>query len=573
MRRTLSFLLVLALVGGAAWILRMRDAATGRLRELRPSLDLPSPGLEERLDRFFELYASGQQREIARRPFPVWQRIGGRALVDLGRPATDYLLAEERTRRYEQSPSILANVLALLPRMATAVGHPRLYPFLLHWLDPASYPRESDRGTWPESLRKPIFALFARDPREAAVAACRDELRREERGQDLRRIAIAVLMHTGHGADLREQFDRLPPNPDEQEPDLRLEILGLLANLAHPQSPPEQIEEARAWTPVLTRLLESERTAERIHAAGVLLRLGDTAMVDVLKREYREGTSKGDAGLALAWSALFLLARDQSDPFPLEEYLRFARTGERRFETVTSLQRLSIDYIEEPEVQALLWNHVESSPWIHWPVFLRLVRVDRPRTVALLRRMVEGDDSDRHFEAIRITTREMLTELGPAIAEVARKTTVDTERIYYYSALAKLGAEAGYPLMLGDFRPDNTPDLRSAALAGLFAYGHEEGLDRLAAALRDGDRLVLRTLFLRAQADPQTAVPDPLWPAVVDSVAALPGEDARLEALYVVRLAGRLAVVEEGLQRAYRTEPSRRVAREIGDVLMELAYR
>ena len=86
------------------------------------------------------------------------------------------------------------------------------------------------------------------------------------------------------------------------------------------------------------------------------------------------------------------------------------------------LDEMGVDYIEDPEALEVLWNHVETSPWIHWPVLLRLVRVDRPRTVALLKQFLEGADADRRFEAIRIATREMLTELGPAIAELARKS-------------------------------------------------------------------------------------------------------------------------------------------------------
>lgn len=60
---------------------------------------------------------------------------------------------------------------------------------------------------------------------------------------------------------------------------------------------------------------------------------------------------------------------------------------------------------------------------------------------------------------------------------------------------------------------------------------------------------------------------------LVDEFRWMQSEEGRRVALLALRLRGRFDDVREGLIEAYRFEPSRRVAQEIGAAIVELAHR
>jgi hypothetical protein len=68
-------------------------------------------------------------------------------------------------------------------------------------------------------------------------------------------------------------------------------------------------------------------------------------------------------------------------------------------------------------------------------------------------------------------------------------------------------------------------------------------------------------------------VPESLVGPLLTALRVLPDEDDRRTALFILRYRGTLSGAREGLLEAYRREPSRRVATEIRQVLVELAHR
>jgi len=425
-----------------------------------------------------------------------------------------------------------------------------------------------------EQLRKSAFICFARFPDPAAGPACVDELRRAERKNDLRRIAISTLLRVGLGDWLRTAFERLPPTESEPETDLKIEVLMLLRGLAAASSPAELREEAARWTKQLQALVaKSDRAAYRIWAASALLRLGVDGMDATLRAEYDRAADEFHRDHALGWTALLLLAEDRSDPDVLRICLASADPDHESFESITALDILGRCYPEVPEALDLMWRNAESSGWIHYPTLIRLLRIDRPRAVGILRSHLEGDDEARQGEAVRLARREQLTELGPVITEIARRATLQRARLYLYGALTAMLDQSGYPLLLAALRPEESAEIRSAAATGLLAFGHDEGVDRVGALFESNDPVIRSVLFLRASAAGPAGVPDRLWDSVLTGLRSFANEDARLEALHICRVAGRLDRIGEALQEAYRLEPSRLVATRIRGVLIELAYR
>jgi len=563
--------LILVVAGaGIAYVATRRDG--GRTDAiLRPAPALPDPTPGEKAAYLYTAFKSGARTVLRGEQILLWRDFGEYPLLRMGKPALDVLLAEERLREYGAAPNILAGVLRILPGFAGARNDERLYPFLAYWLDPAHLPSPSERANWGEDIRLLVFNVFGSFPGPAAVPFCLEEMERKERAHDLRRTAVAVLLATGNTGILVDRFDRLPPNTEEDAPDLRIElILGLYNMVA-----PGRDEAARAiveeMEPVLRRVIDGGRDAERFNAMGVLLRLGDTGMVGRLI-EFFETALANDQPRA-AWSALLLLNKDKPHPFVrarcLEQLEHPAPTV--GFEWAAKL--ICERWPEEKAALETVWAEIERGENLNPMMVLPdLVTVDRERVVAYLKGELRSGEMSRVGAALSLVMGKRLTELGPVLMDLVREIPRERRPLIYRPlvALRTPGTEA---LLLAEMANRKDAVLRGAAAQELLNLGGRQGIAHLAEELDGGDPVILRTLLANAKGFGRAGVPEPLVGPALMALRGLPDEDDRRTALFIFRYRGTLDGAREGLVEAYRREPSRRLATEIRQVLEELAHR
>ncbi|MHC4550376.1 MAG: hypothetical protein ACYTEZ_16530 [Planctomycetota bacterium] len=569
-RRGLLIGLIVAAAAATVFVATLRGGAPEDELQ-RPAPALPQPTREEQVVFFYRAFTSGARTTLADQQVLLWRDFGERPLMELGRPALDYLLAEERYPAYRTSPNVLLGVLRFLPGVAGARDHERLDPFLTWWLDPAHCPPRTPGADWPLEIRRLVFDAFGAFPTPAAVPACLDELRRTRRDRDLRKVAMAVLIAVGEGAVLNELYETLPPNDEEEAPDLRTHLLQQL----HAWAAPGREEAARARVlelePVLQKGLRSERVAERLQAMGTLLRLGHADMAGRLIETFEQFAGEGH--VHAAWSALLMLAQDQ--PHPYVRRVCFAQLAQPThpvaFETAARL--VSRWWPDAEPARSQLWAEIERRERLHPMQLLPdLVRVHRARVVDYLLREIRGADQERLEQAAAFAAGRRLREVGPALLERVREVERERRPVLYH-ALVTLRTPGVEALLLAEMADRGETLLRSAAATELLNLGGEAALLRLGEELEARDPVVLRALLTRSRAYPRTGVPDALVGPVFAALRRASGEDDRRVALFILRYRGTLDGVREGLIEAYRREPSRRVAREIGQVLLELAHR
>jgi len=566
--RILAACVVVGAAVALAFVLRDR----GRTDEIRrPAVRLPDPLPEEKARFFYMLMRSGKQVELMGASVPVWRTVGEPAFVMLGKTALDFLLSPERDEEYRRTPNMLLNVLRLLPLMPAAADHPRLYPFLNHWLDPDNLPPKTPRADIATDVRPLAFAVMRTFPDPAAVPAALEELTREERVHDLRNAAIWLLLRAGEGARLLELYDSLPPNEDEPEGTHRAGLMLQLYRLIGPGASADAVAQMRALEPILLRAARSVDTAERQNAIGALYRLGDERMAERLIAEYQRAAPAGDD--RGAWNALDLLAKDKPHPFVRAEAWRRLREPEGSpLSYQLAITLLGRWHLDEPEAAERLWSEVEGgsgrvSPYALLP---RLMRRDRARAVRWLSGQLDESDWAGTEAAVRFIKRRRVTELGATLMELARNVEPE-QRPLLYDALVELGTPGVEALLIAELSGAADRVVHGAAITELLNLGGPRGIERLAEALEDGDRALLRALLGRAQVS--ASVPEPLVPGILNALRTWPSEEERRVALFVLRYCGTLEGIRDELMDAYRREPSRRVAMEIREVMEELAHR
>jgi len=559
--RTLALLLATVLVGGALWLLRDTDESPAKMLRAAPVVPQPTP--EEKAAFFFNLYTSGEQLDLGGERLPIWHMIGESALKAQGTPALDYLLSEARFPRYRTSPNPLANLLSMLPHTPEVRRHPRLYPFLLYWLKPENCPAPAAGSNWLATYRKQIFAVFTHYPNEAAVPACIEEMDRKKRVHDLRGEAMLVLLATGHSDVVRERYDSLPNTH-------RYYIIDRVREAASGKQNELLQAEARAFEPLLRRLLESDDVIERVNAAGVLLRLGDDSMADRLIQEYKR--NPGSDRETIAWSALRMLVEEHADPRVraiCEQRLRDGKDASLAYDQARYL--LGRGWSDDSEVQEILWALVVEDEVLEPRTVRRLALVDRARAVAFLKDAILHGEGRRRTDAIRFARISMLNEAGPWLIELLSRTSDLARRFDYYSALALLRTKAAVPLLRAELEDATSVNTKQQAMSLLLQFDDADTHVALARMLEDGDESILEVIYQRSKAT--GSVPDALLASVVHALRHMPGESGRLKALFALRCRGTLAGVEEGIIEAYRQEPSRNVANQIETTLIELAHR
>ena len=535
----------------------------------RPALVLPDPTPQEKVEFFYRVFKSGARTTLGGVQISTWRDFGEGPLTELGRPALDYLFSADRFHEYKNAPNVLANVLRFLPQMPAAGGHPQLYPFLLHWLDPRNCPPRTPNSDWPSDLRKDVFSVFGAFPKAAAVPFCMDELRRERRVHDLRSTALATLIRTGNGKKILDLYDSLPPNAKEETPNLRTEMVLSLYRLAAPKASERSHAAVDELEPILRKALASPRAVERFNAMGTLYRRGEEEMADRLIDVYEQTK---DSEPNTAWSALMLLAADRPHPFvrevSIEELAHPARdTG------FQAAARLVARWWPESEPgRTRLWDAVERRDIHPLGVLPALAATDRERVIVYLRRELSNESTQRVEEAVRLIVGRRLTELGPDLMALVREVP-RRQRPYFYRALAILRTAGVEALLLAELADRADRIIRGAAATELLNMGGERGVTRVREELEDGDPEILQVLLTRVRNRGRTGIPDALLPAVIGILRTAPGEDARRTALFVLRYRATLEGVRSGLLEADRREPSRRLAGDIRTVLLELAHR
>jgi hypothetical protein len=539
---------------------------------LRPApAALPQPTAAEKAEHLYATFRSGRRTVLKGEQILLWRDFGEFPLLRMGKPALDVLLAEERLREYGAAPNILAGVLRILPGIPGAGVHPRLYPFLTHWLDPARLPKPNERANWVADVRLLVFNVFGAFPAPAAVPFCLDEMARNERVHDLRRTSLAVLLATRHTDVLQDLFDGLPPNAEEEAPDLRIELILGLYRTATPRQGAAGRALVAEMEPILRRAIESSRPAERYNAMGVLLRLGHTEMEERLIDFYETATANGDP--RAAWSALLVLNRDRAHPYVRARCLEQLEHPSPTLGFEWSARLVCQWWPEEKEALETIWAEVERRENLS-PMFVlpSLVRLDRDRAVAYLKRELQSGETSRVGDAVRLIVGERLKELGPALMDLVRRIPRE-RRPMIYRPLVTLGTPGTEALLLAEMTNRKDENLRGAAAVELLNLGQPAGLEYLAGELARGDIVVLRSLFVTAKDSGRAGVPESLVGPTLRALRILPGEDDRRTALFILRYRGTLDGSRAGLIEAYRREPSRRVANEIQEVLLELAHR
>jgi hypothetical protein len=538
---------------------------------LRPAPTLPEPTAAEKAEHAYATFKSGARTVLKGEQILLWRDFGEYPLMRMGKPALDVLLAEERLREYGAAPNILAGVLRILPGIPGAPEHARLYPFVIYWLDPAHLPAPNERANWAEDMRLLVFNIFGAFPAPAAVPFCLAEMERKERVHDLRRTSLAVLLATRHTDVLVDLFGRLPPNAQEEAPDLRIElILGLYRTAA-----PRQGAAGRALVaemePVLRAAIASDRPAEQYNAMGVLLRLGRTEMEERLIEFYETAIGNGDP--RAAWSALLVLNRDRAHAYVRARCLEQLEHPSPTLGFEWAAKLVCRSWPEEKAALETIWAEVERRENLN-PMFVlpALARLDRDRAVAYLKGELKSGNTGRVGDAIRLAVGERLTELGPVLLDLVREIPRGRRPLVYHP-LVQLRTPGTEALLLAEMANRNDEMLRGAAAVELLNLSSPAGLAYLGSELERGDTVVLRSLFVSAKASGRAGVPESLVGPTLMALRVLPHEDDRRTALFILRYRGTLDGAREGLIEAYRREPSRRVAREIRQVLDELAHR
>lgn len=531
---------------------------------LRSAPAVPKPTEDQKVEYLYRLFTSGEEVDLAGKRIRVWRKVGEPGLQQLGAPALRYLLSKDRYPEYHRSTNILANVLRLLPTQPNVAAQPEFYPFLLHFLDPANYAPQSEGGVDADTFRKTIFAIFTRFPDPRAAPACIEELDKEKRTVDLRNEAIVVLLRTGHAEEVRKRYKDFGP---EQ----RLFTLVRLYEAADPKMKEDLRQVAAAFRPQLEEALDSDNAFHRLYAAGTLLRLGDKAMADRLLSEHARALKEKQ--LDPAWFAVRILAQDRADERAYELARQQAGKKVMSLAGQVAIELLFRYWIDKPEAQALLWKVLENTKsrlQLDLRIVNALLKVDRPKTVAYLKRLVFGKNHIWRDNALRfIQTNRTVTEAGAWIIELLRKESDAHRRSYYYGILTVLRTNAVVPLARAELK-DNA-DVVAAGV--VIAFDDKKGLDQVGALVRRGNRPILDYLLQQALLLGKAGVPEALLDDLLYALQNLPGDQARMKVLQVLRLRGTAEGVLEGLIDAYQREKSRRVAAQIETVIEELVHR
>ena len=568
----IRWIAILAALGAAAFLLlRDRPRAPLSSTPLRSAPAVPSPTPEEKIAYFYGVLKGGATFTL--RPalpgaapidIPVWSDIGVGALRAFGEPAFEFLMSPARQPDYLGAPNVLLTVLDLLVR---APPLPQLFPFLEGWLDEKNCPPAVPGSDWPEEVRLHVFAALRTHPVPAAAQVCEAELLRKYRSHDLRGAAISILLELRKADILNDVFRELPPTPEIPEPDMRAELLERLFQMAAPNADAGSRAQVERLEPLLNEARERGRTIERVGATATLFRLGKPSMDEALRRFYEEREGSDDP---LAWSALKLLVTDRADPYVKEACLDRIRKPDMGVGFATAVRLLAQWWPAEIAPKYLEWVRLGLlDPYMAMPAMLT---EDRDTTLRWLRSELRTDDLDALIRALTFIAGERITELVPELIELVRRLD-PAHRPAVYRTLVLLRAPGVEALLLAELAAGLPDALRAAAAAEMLNLGGAEGEERLAELLAAGDAAVLDTLLGRTRTLGGFGVPTRLVPALLQALRGMPSEDGRRTALLVLRLRGRFDDVRDGLIEAYRFEPSRRVAQEIGAAIEELAHR
>jgi hypothetical protein len=570
MRRTAPWIVLLGLAAGGAYLLVPKDPPPSP--PLRGAPAVPAPTLEEKVRHCYGLLRGGETLEV-QAPLPgatpievsLWREIGSAALLELGEPALAFLTSRDRYPEYVAAPNVLMTVLQLL---VAAPAFPGRFPFLAHWLDEGNCPPAVPGSDWPDEIRNLVFQAIQVELVAEAEPFCVAEFDRPRRGHDLRPAAADTLLRLGRADVLNGLWPSLPPTADAPGPDLRAAILERLFQMAAPGAGERNRAQVRRLEPLLEQALASTRVVERFNAMGVLHRLGRPGMREALERFFLENR---DTNEPAAWSALLFLVADDPAPFVREACLRRIERPDSGAGFGGAVRILASHWIDD--IAPLLVEWIRKREHIDPYMVLRhLLRHDRAAVVEWLRgELSAGPDTDR-ARALSFIAGEGVTELAPDLLAKAREVD-PPRRPPLYWALVQMRAPGTEALLLAELSASIPDGLRSAAAAELMNLGGAAAGARLGELLAEGDGAVLDALLVRARKSQGTRVPDALVPGVLKALRAIPGEEGRRAALLVLRFRGRLDDVREGLVDAYRHEPSRRVAREIGETIVELAHR
>ncbi len=570
-RASVRIALALVLSLGAYLLLRDGPRTPSSSLAQRPAPAVPKPTVAQKIAFFYDVVRAGKTIDL-KAPLQgampleisVWREIGGAALLGFGEPALDFLMSPARYPEYVAAPNLLVTALDLLAEAGGA--SPLLFPFLAHWLDEANCPPAVPGSDWPDEIRVHVFAVLKAHPMAEAVPACVAELDRPQRGHDLRGVAIDILLRLGEADLLNRIYRTLPPTAEVPEPDLRAGVLGRLFQMAAPAAGDKSRGQVAALEPLLREALLGRRTVERVDAMGVLHRLGRPGMQEQLERFFDENRGNEVA----AWTALVLLSADGPIPFVRDACLARVRKPDTGIGFTGAVRLLAQWWPEEIPPRFAEWTRMGVlDPYM---VLRAMLRVDREAVVRWLRDELSILDLARLLRAVGFIAGERVTELAPDLLELVRRLD-PPNRPPVYSALVALRAPGAEALLLAELSAPIPDHLRAAAAVELLDLGGEEGRARLEGLVAEGDGAALDALLRRAKRLGERGVPPALAPAVLEALRKLPGEDGRRAALLVLRFRGRFDDVREGLVEAYRYEPSRRVAKEIGEAIDELAHR
>ena len=573
--RSWAVIVALAAVAGLAVFLVPTAGVGDTLEALRVEAQQPEPTEQERVDYFLDLVRTAQVTNLGRLRPPTGRIVGEAGLIALGPVAADSLMDAGRQPQWVRDPALADSVLKLVPKIPGAAGRPGFYPFLLRLLDPEQIRPKLPRADWGALYRSHIFSLFThyRDPR--AVPYCIEELELGKHAPDMRQEAITVLLSLGHVDEYAAAYGGLPPNEEEPENVVRPLSLERVRELADPANPQQMRASARRLEPLLRRALGSEISGERIRAAACLLRLGDESMVERLIHEYE---TEKQQNLALAWLALEHLGRDRRDPYCRDVFLKTVRTpkevelGTRIFQASVTL--LAARWSDDKEVMDELWRvfRTRETPDPH--LGRVLAAIDRERVTAHVIRSIRHRPLDQRWMWLALAVRLKMREINPVLLELAQEEHRYDVRARYFSTLAALRAYDAVPFVTALFRNKHeNVELRRVAANCLLDIGAPEGVEAVGAALRELDEVALDATVARAAAVGAAGVPPALIPQLGAVLRRAPGMQSRRKALFVIRVLGDRELGEPELRRAYRAEPSDRLADEIGEVLRELAYR
>ena len=575
-RRLAIIILVLAGTFAGLFIAK-RGGPASEQSVRRESFTLPKPSAEERAAYFLKMLSSGRTVRVADASIAVWKVVAEPALVEGGDQSLDYLFDQRRYKGYRHSLDSLTNVLGILPRFDQAPDHPKYAEFLDHWLHPRNCPPDTPGNRPAEELRKKIFQLFLTVPPLWTVPYAKAELVREDRYHDLRTHALAILLHLGETEAIASAFPSLPPNAEEPSGSLKQFVLFQMRAGASPNQPTARRDGIRRLEPIARAALNEGGRIGRINAASTLLRLGDRSMVDVLLKLHADAAQE-EAKIE-AWSALLQLVEDSDDPrirAICEARIRREPPVIKEFTYRTALEILALHWIDDIWVRDTIRDYVTQTELRDLKPLMWLNRSpdEREYIVGLLRDAIRGDQTEERQQAIRFATNPVnpIPEVMPDLLDVARRTPAKRGRTRFVPGLVRMRFNPVRPLLIADLSND-IPILRQASAANLLELGGDQSVSAVAERLQSGDLAVLAPIVARAKARGRKGIDPRLLPAILSTLRQAPGEQDRLQALFVLRCRGSLEGVRDELMDAYQREPSQRVADAIREVLIELAYR